>query len=295
MSGESTSATLAGFYNDAVVSKLVAPYAIDANVMFPRVRTEMTPPGTKTHSFARVTKDTALSGTITEGNGLSNTALDTDNVDASVAEIGIMRQFTKFGEKTNMLGADGLHNLGLDDGVKMNLEKLETDCWAEASNASTSVGTSGAAFTIADYAAGISQLAINKAKGKAVALLSGTQAKNLRAEVASSGAVFLSNGNGNKILEQTEDDGFMGTFMGANVFTNNLAESSGANKLGLFMVDGGSGKPEQCSTGLSIAWMPEVASLPNVAFSGGLQMAITMAYGIIEILDYAYVKIATIA
>jgi hypothetical protein len=295
MSGESTSTTLAGFYNDAVVSKLVAPYAIDANVMMLHVRTEPTPPGTKTHSFARVTKDTALSGTITEASGLSNTALDADNVDASVAEIGIMRQFTKFGERTNMLGTDGLHSLGLDDGVKMNLEKYETDLWAEASNASTTTGTSGMAFTIADFAAGLSQLAINKAKGKAVALLSGTQGKNLRAEVASSGAAFLANGSGNVILQQTEDDGFMGSFMGANVFTNNLAESSGANKLGLFMIDGGGAKPEQCSTGASIAWMPEVAALPNVAFSGGLQMAITMAYGIIEILDYAYVKIATIA
>lgn len=295
MSGESTATTLVGFYNDAVVSKLVAPYAIDANPMMLHVRTEMTPPGTKVHSFARVTKDTALSGTITEATGLSNTALDADNVDATVAEIGIMRQFTKFGERTNMLGADGLHNLGIDDGVKMNLEKFETDLWDQASNASTSVGTSGAAFTIADFAAGLSQLTINKAKGKAVAMLTATQGKNLRAEVASSGAAFLATGTGNKILEQTEDDGFMGTFMGANVYTNNLAESSGANKLGLFIVDGGGANPENCAVAASVAWFPEVASLPNVAFSGGLQMAITMAYGSVEVLDYAYVKIATVA
>src|SRR5688572_9274114 len=101
MSGESTSTTLVGLYNDAVVSHLVAPYAIDPNPFMLHVRTEPTPAGTKTHSFARWTKDTALSGTITEGTGLSNTALDSDNVDASVAEVGIMRQFTKFGERTN--------------------------------------------------------------------------------------------------------------------------------------------------------------------------------------------------
>lgn len=294
MSGESTSTTLVGFYNDAVVSKLVAPYAIDANPAMLHIRTEMTPPGTKTHSFARVTKDTALSGTITEATGLSNTALDADNVDAAVAEIGIMRQFTKFGEKTSQLGTGGLHQLALEDGVMMNLEKYETDIWAQWANASTSVGTSGAAFTLADYAAALSQHTINKSRGKVVFMLTGTQGKNLRAEVVASGAAWLANGSGNRVLEQTDDDGFMGSLMGSNIYTNNLAATSGANKIGCALVDGGL-NPRGGSTAASVAWMPEQAALPNVAFSGGLQIAVTMAYGLIEVLDYAYVKIATIA
>jgi hypothetical protein len=295
MTAESTSTTLVGHYNDAVVEMLTAPYAIDPNPFLAHVRAVATPPGTKVHSFPRVTKDTALSGTITEATGLSNTALDTANADATVAEVGILRQFTKFAERTNLLGTDGLHRLAYEDGTKMCLEKAETDLWAEASNASTSVGTSGAAFTIADFAAALSQHVINKSKGKVVFLLSATQGKNLRAEIASSGAAFLSGGSGDAILAQTAADGFMGTFMGSEVFTNNLAESSGANKLGLAMIDGSGPNPENCATAMSVAWMPEVAQLPNIVLSGGAQIAITMCYGIVEVIDYAYVGIATIA
>lgn len=296
MSAESTTSTLVGHLNDAVVEMLTAPYAIDPNPFLAHVRAVPTPRGTKVHSFPRVTKDTALSGTITEATGLSNVALDTANADATVAEVGIMRQFTKLAERTSLLGTDGLHRLAIEDGVKMCLEKAETDLWAEASNASTSVGTSTLAFTIANFAAALSQHVINKSKGTVVFLLSATQGKNLRAEIASSGAAFLTTGAGDQILAQTAADGYMGTFMGSNVFTNNLAESDGGTgKIGLAMIDGGGANPENCATAMSVCWMPEVVSLPNIALSGGLTMATTMAYGIVEVLDYAYVGINTLA
>lgn len=295
MTAESTSSTLVGHYNDAVVEKLTAPYAIDPNPFIMHVRSAPTPPGTKVHSFPRVTKDTALSGTITEATGLSNTALDTANADATVAEVGIMRQFTRYAEVTNALGHDGLHNLAVEDGVAMCLEKAETDLWAEASNASTTVGTSGQAFTIANYAGALAQHTINKSKGKVVFLLSATQGKNLRNEIAASGAAFLSDGSGNEILKQAQDDGYMGTFMGCPIYTNNLAESSGADKIGLAMIRGDGAKPEQCATAMSVTWMPRMVQLPNIALSGGMQMAITMCYGIVEVIDYAYVGIVTLA
>jgi hypothetical protein len=295
MSAESTTSTLTGWLNTSIISALVAPYAIDANPMSQHVRVEPLAPGTKTAAFSTITKDTALSGTITEATGLSNVAYDTAKVTAAVAEVGIQRQFTKLGERTNILGSDGLHRSAIEDGAKMCFEKLETDLWDEASNASTSVGTSGATFTIADYAAALAQHTVNKSKGDIVFMLTATQGKNLRAEVVASGAAIFGNGAGNGLLKRTGDDGFMGEFLGCNVYTNNLAETSGANKLGLAMVDGGGANPEQCATGVALGWMPEVAQLPNVAFSGGMQMAITMAYGIVEVIDYPYVKIATLA
>jgi hypothetical protein len=295
MSAESTPSTLVGHLNDAMVEVLTAPYAIDSNPFLAHVRAVATPQGTKVHSFPRVTKDTALSATITEATGLSNVALDTANADATIAEVGIMRQFTKFAERTSLLGSDGLLRLAVEDGVKMCLEKCETDLWAEASNASTSVGSSTLSFTIANFAAALSQHVINKSSGEVVFLLSGTQGKNLRAEVASSGAAFLANGSSNQILAQTRD-GYMGNFMGSEVFTNNLAESDGGTgKIGLAMIDGSGANPENCATALSVAWMPEMVSLPNIALSGGTQMAITMAYGIVEVIDYAYVGINTLA
>lgn len=296
MSGESTSSTLTGWLNSQVISRVIAPYAIDPNPAQLHVRVEMLPPATKVHAFSTITKDTALSGTITEANGLANTAYDTANATATVAEVGILRQFTKLGERTNLLGPDGLHRAALEDGVKMCLEKFETDCWAQFANASTSAGVSGSTFKVSDVASALGQLLINKAKGNPVALLPATASKNLRADVVSNAAGIFAAGAGNNLLARTGDDGYMGDFMNVPFYTNNLAATSGADKVGAFMIDGnGSNPSEWCSTGASVGWMPEPAQWSNPVFSGGMQMAITMAYGLVEVIDYAYVKITTIA
>ncbi len=252
---------------------------------------------TKVHAFSTITKDTALSGTITEATGLGNTAFDTANVTATVAEVGIMRQFTKLGERTNLLGPDGLYAAALEDGAKMCYEKFETDIWAQWANASTSVGTSGAAFTVANVAGALSQHLINKSKGNIVGMLSATQGKNLRADVVSNGAGIFATGAGNQLLARTGDDGYMGMFMDTPHFTNNLAATSGADKLGVYIVDGqGANPPEWCATAASVCWMPEpTPRFYNPVFSGGSQVAITMAYGLVEVIDYAYVKVTTIA
>ncbi|HYF01274.1 MAG TPA: hypothetical protein VEJ18_20290 [Planctomycetota bacterium] len=294
MANESTTATLTGWLNTSVLSKVVAPYAIDPNPAQLHVRVEPLAPGTKTAAFSKITKDTALSGTITEATGLSNVAFDTAAVTAAVAEVGILRQFTKLGERTNMLGPDGLHREAIEDGVRMCLEKLETDVWAEFVNASTSVGTSGAAFTVANVAGAIAQHTVNKSVGPIVGFLPATAAKNLRADVVASGSSIFATGAGNELLAQTQADGFMGSFMGIPHYTNNLGTASGANTIGAYMVDGGGPFAKNCSTGMALGWMPEVAANTTPALSGGMLMAITMAYGLVEVLDYAYVKTTTI-
>ena len=178
----------------------------------------------------------------------------------------------------------------------MCLEKFETDCWAQWVNASTSVGTSGSTFKVSDVAAALSQHLINKSKGNIAGMLTATQGKNLRADVVSNGAGIFAAGAGTELLARTSNDGYMGSFLDTPHYTNNLATLVGADKIGVYIVDGnGANPPEYCATAASIGWMPEPSAWTNPAFSGGVQMAMTMAYGLIEVIDYAYVKVVSIA
>lgn len=294
MANESGTAAVTGWLNTSIIDGLISWYLKEGLPAQKMVRMANIAPGTKTAAFSKVTKQSALGGTITELSGLSNTAFQVSNVTAAVAEVGILRQFTKLVERTNMLGPDGLKMAALQDGIFMCLEKLETDIWAEFANASTTVGTSGAAYTIANFAAAISQLTVNKADGPVVACLTTTQVTNLRAEVASSGAAHLAGGTGNGVLKPTGRDGFVDVFMGVPTYTSTLAATSGADKIGAHFVDGNA-NPSGAATGVAIGWMPEAVELSNPVFSGGTQMAVTMAYGMTEVLDGAYVGDVTVA
>ena len=296
MSGESTSGTLVGWLQTQILSTGVAPYAKDALPCHMRCRMEDAPQGSAAYAFSTITKDTALSTTITEATGLANTALDTTKATATGGEVGIMRQLTKKAGRTSMLGEAGLFNECLVDGIFMNLEKMETDCWAEFANASTSVGTSGSPMKAVDIASAIAQHTINKSGGLTlVGFLHATAAKNVRNELATSGATWLATGAANNLMSNPAPDGFMGHFM-MDLYTNNLAATASSDKVSGFHVDGSI--PSQrlsCATGMAVWWMPEFATWSNPTFSGGIQVAITCMYGLVEVVDAYYVKAATIA
>jgi hypothetical protein len=292
MAGESTSTTLTGWYTTEL-SKRVEMYPIDPNCAQKFVYIEGLDGQGKIKAFSRITKDTALSGNITEGTGLSNTALDTDQVTATVAEFGIMRQFTKLGERTNMLGTDGLIAVAYQDGVAMCLERFESLVWAQFANASTSVGTTGAAFTVANVVQAQSQHVVNKSRGEVVGFLPATAGKNLRQDVVATGAAVFANGAAGGLLERPDPQGFMGSFLGTAHYTNNLGTASGADTIGAYMVNG-SQAGSTYSTGVALGWMPEAALLQQPTFSGGTQIAVTMALGMVEVHDAGYVKTTTI-
>ncbi len=294
MAGESTSGTLLGGVT-TTLSRNWSMYAVDPAPMVEHLRIEPIDPGGNIKAFARVTKDTALSATITEATGLSNVALDTAKVSATVAEHGIMRQFTKLGEKTNLLGAAGLYELAFADGVKMCMEYWETLVCAQATNASTSVGTAGAAFTIANFIGAQFQHTVNKAVGPFLWFLHATAGKNLRNECAGSGAAIFGAGAGNELLQSADaSDGYLGAFMGDPIYTHNLGLVVSADTLSYRLVDGAR-NPTGSATACALGWTPEITPMFfNPAFSGGAQFAITMAQGLVEVNDFAYVKAATI-
>lgn len=291
MANESTTATLVGSINTSVIRKVMSNYAIDPVTALPRMRIEpIAGEGTATAAFTTVTKASAAA--ITEGTGLSNTALTTAKTTVAISEVGILRQVTKLGARTNVMGEAGVYEWIINDGYKLCMEKFDTDAWAQWANASTSVGTSGANFTLANFAAGVSQLTINKADGPYVALLSSFQARDLRSAVAASSAPILQALGFDQVAMRTGVNGYLGAPMGVPTYTSNLAAAASSDKVGVFMVDGYL-KPENAATGVALGWMPEPEVVGTPALPGR-QIAVTVAYGMAEISDFNYCKAVTI-
>lgn len=296
MANETTTTTMTGAINTSLIASGMLAYAIDEPVALQYLRQEpVAGRGTKTAAFAVPTKASAA-GAITEGTGLTTTfvALTFANTTVAISEVGLQRRVTKLAARTNVLGAEeATYQFVIEDGGRLCVEKMETDAWAQWANASTSTGTSGSAYQIADFANAISQLAINKARGNPVALLTTTQMKNLRAALVASTAVVFTTGAANQVLERTMDNGYCGSLFGVPIWTSNLAATSGADKIGVVMIDGDA-RPANAATGLAMGWMPEPEQV-SVPMLTGRDIAVTAAYGVAEISDFNYVKQVSIA
>lgn len=291
MADESTTTTMASVLNPEYIGPLL-DYAMDSFVATPHVNVlNLAGRGTKVASWPKVTKDT-ISATTAEATDASNTALDYTDVTATVAENVIVRDITKLARRSSIFGEDELMRWIVEEGARLVYEKIEDDVIAVFASASTSVGNSGQPLTLSDYASALSKLAIAKAFGRAVFVLSGTQQSNLRNAVVTGGAAFLGSGAGNGILAQANEDGYVGSLMNADSWVSNLCDASGVNTIGACMVSGAL-KPAQAAIGLAVLWWPEVEMLTNPSLRSE-EVAISSAHAATEILDYAYVKIVTI-
>src|SRR5262249_2897288 len=118
--------------------------------------------------------------------------------------------------------------------------------------------------------------------------------KNLRSDIAASGAGIMAAGMGNGVMKPVGSDGFVDSFFGVPTYTNTLAATASSDKVGAHFTDGNA-NPAAAATGIAVAWMPRMSMLNQPSFSGGAQIAVTMAYGMTEKQDLAYVKDVTIA
>jgi hypothetical protein len=294
MANEVTTTLITGAINTSYIEPLMLNYAIDAAVALPYVRvSNVRGRGTKTAQFYVPTKSGGVAA-LTEGTDAANSALAiAAGTTIAVAEVGIVRNVQKLAIRTNVMGEAELLQFVVEDGTRLVVEKMETDLWAQFPNASTSVGTTTTAFTLANYSAGLSQLGINKARGRATCFLSGKQASDLRDAIVASGSAIFSTGAEKALLSQVADNGYVGNLFGADIYMSNLrtTANAGADGVGAFAIDG-SRYPQNAPLGMALAWMPELESLPDPSLRG-LEMAVTAAYGFAEISDFNYVKIVT--
>ena len=293
MAAETATANIASLINVEYISPLMAQYALDAFVTLDKVRVEnLALRATKQASWPIPTKDTLISASTNEASDLSNTALDFTDATASVAEYGILRDVTKLAKRTSVLGGeDALTQWIIEEGGVMCFEAIENALVSRFTSASTSVGTSGGAFTLSNLASGQSKLAINKARGECVCVLSGQQQSDLRDALVTTTATAFSDAAVRGAMGPARQDGYFGRVLGCDVWYTNLAASATDDKVGICMINGAV-RPEYAPIGLAVLWWPEAEQLNNPSLRSE-EIAITTAFAQAEILDYCYVKFVT--
>lgn len=289
MANETLSSSLTEIVNSEAIAPLIMDYAIDNVVIAPLCRwMDLAGKATATGSFPRWIKDAGAD--LTEGNDLSNTELETSENTALVAAmVGILREVSDFAADTNILGRAGLMQMIVQDGAKLCTEMLEDDLATVFASASTSVGTSGVDFSIANFVEAIASLDTNKARGPRWCVLDDQQNSDFLKAVASSTATTLT-AEGKSVLH-TETQGRV--FLGVPVYMTNLTDTAngGADVVGAMGVDG-TAMPSNAPIGIVSLWQPRLKTVSD-PYTVSEVVSITMAYGCGEISDFNYVKIVT--
>ena len=125
---------------------------------------------------------------LTEAADMSNTAVNTSSTSVTADEAGIMITVTDLLLESSVAG--GLEPYAVELG-KALANKIDADLLSAAASLLSSVGTSGANMTEADFLAAIYALEAGNAKGPFVVVLHPYQVSNLRSAIASTtGAVW---------------------------------------------------------------------------------------------------------
>jgi hypothetical protein len=224
---------------------------------------------------------------LTEGTAMSNTALGTGVASATAAVDGQAATVTDLLSAVMVIDAEDHFSKVLARSV---YEAEENEAAVNYGNFSTTVGTSGADLTVAQFNAAVSALEQADADGPLVACLHPVQTGDLRASLqATSNAHFHANPqlNQNILSDISTPSGYAGSLFGVDIFhtsavpTANLA----ADRAGAVFVKG-------MALGWYELWDVRVEAHRDVLQPGTI-LAATSARGTTEILDRRGVSVIT--
>ena len=242
---ESTSTTLNDFTNAGVTQELALDYPHDwvvAQQFFQR-RDVSGMPGNRA-DFPVLASDMGTVGDngagvdgefdATEGTDLANLTADSDVVQISCSEYGLMRTVTDTIVEDAISGLD-LLNVLIADGARILMTALEKDCWTLFSSLSNTVGVSGADLTIAQMIAAEANIAKrgNRANDGVVYCLDDIQVDDLTAALTSTNAataVFASAADRLMGVDRTVNNGHgnghVMQFRGYGVYRSGLSDTA---------------------------------------------------------------------
>jgi hypothetical protein len=295
MANETTTTTVAHSLNSEFIDPRLRDFAIasQTTLQFFR-RGDLAGHNSKVWTVLIFVKDVAAD--ITEGTAMTNTALDTGDTSITAAEVGILREITKLASRTSMID---LESYVAQDGGKLCMELAEDDAVALFAGLSTSVGTSGSNYTVADLMEAIALIGIANAGSDAlVAVVHPRQAGDLMASMSTqTGAAWGNMALSGGLLGRSTIRGYVGAPLGVPHYTTSMADTANGaeDRVGAVFTNGNpetGGDAGRATFGWANLWLPELASESNVANSSNLY-AITMCYGVGELNDYTGVKIVT--
>jgi hypothetical protein len=236
MAGETVSSNVTTLILAKAVDRLLTWYQYDLVTFlgFARFRS-IQDEATTTAAFNRPTKN-AAAAVASETTTMTPTTFATTAVDVAVSRSGLAREVSETVLEDTVLGRAAFMSLLLEDAARLIGELAETDFAAQFANASTSVGTTNTAATIANLVSMIGQQRTNKARGAQVFCLSDAQMRDIQAaQIAATGTPWAA-------FMQPNADGteYGGVFMGAPMFASGLCATAnaGVDKVGSIFSQG---------------------------------------------------------
>ncbi len=274
-------------YGEAIVPT-ISMYAHDFVVAAPFMYwQDLRGKATKVASFPKWVLDTAIdTGETTD---LTTTELETTQVSATAAEIGIRRDILDSVLEETIIGAQIFDFLLQDTGVLFGIS-MDDDICALFPSLSTSVGTSGSDLTIANMVEAQAQVRINGQRGSLVYILDDQQALDYQSAQAAATSTTI---NGMMAPSLGIDNGYLGTFFMAPVWQTGLCDTAntGANVVGACFIRGDENKTTACF-GAAVT-RDITVELQRDASARQTEFVATAKWGVCEVSDLSGTKIVT--
>lgn len=259
----------------AAIEAQVIDYARAAAVMPPlMLRTSLAGRGSKVAQFPKW-GSLAASG-LTEGTDMSNTAISSTNVQATVAEVGVRLDVTDLLALTSSVD---LSAYARQAGLAL-ADKLDDDAIALfTSLAGNSVGSSGVELTLDVWQEAIFKLEEDNAPGPYVAVLHPRQIFALRKLIAGTSGSTATFFGGSTPDLSAKGPGFAFNLMGVDVYGSSNVDAVNANAdyCGAIFSVG-------ACFGMAELW-PAKVSLQRDESLRATEINVTSCYGLVELVD----------
>lgn len=275
------------------IGELVMDYAHDAMPVAALCREVRMPLNSgKVYSFPRWVQDAHEDITTEGSSAITDTELETTETSATVAQIGLGRQVTKFVQATSQMGAAQLLQYMIMDAATTLSLAIEDDLVALFPSITDSVGTTTVDFSITNYLQALSEQRTNNTIGKLEFVLANAQVTDLQTSVVSAGAAIFTNPAANAIVN-ANTGGYVGNLFGADIWRSSLCDTanSGEDRVGACL-NNGRVAPNRPSIGLVMLWFGEMETDKDIWLLTD-KFAWSAAYGCALIGDAYSCKIVT--
>ncbi len=248
MANETTTTTLTELVNSEFINSAILDYAHDYAVCAPYLNwMDLRGKATKVGSFPKKVLD-AVTKPTNEVTDLAAAEFETTDVQLTAVELGVRRDVTDAALEETILGAQIFNLLVQDAGVLFGIS-LDNDICALFGSLSTNVGTSGVNLSIANMVEAQAQIRINGMRGNLVYVLDDQQASDYQAAQAAATSTTV---NDFFSVAHGIESGYLGTFMGAQVWQTGLCDSANASEdvAGACFIDGASSPAAACFGGV---------------------------------------------
>jgi hypothetical protein len=245
MANESTTTTLNDIVGSEVIDAVGKDYVHDWTVITPLLQPfSLIGQGTSTYQLWRLQSDMGTVGAngdgvdtefdATEATDLSNTALDTDQIQLTASEYGVMRTLTDNVFEDSISGIDFL-NVVVADAARILVTAFEDDCAALLGAFSNTAGSTGVNITLANMTTcivGIRNRGVRAPDGLCFVLDEQAASDYEDLIVSTNAAAAVYAGSADRFLGLNRDgnngltNGMIGEFRGNPVYMTGLTDTA---------------------------------------------------------------------